>query len=170
LLAKYFKKESKPMAAESDEYLLRVGGVANDDDSVSFVLCNRGDKALDASIRLECPTWRPLRKFSYEAGNVPRNPFADLPKWEEEAAPEENRLLVKVPARSVQLFTTDYRAHVPESVGEPVIGPDGTLSWNPSKDEHHCYTEARKELHFSSRLDVAHKRKLGKKHNRCFRL
>ena len=41
LLVRYFRKNSKPLTISSEDYLLRSGGVVNDDGSFSVAIVNR---------------------------------------------------------------------------------------------------------------------------------
>ena len=139
LLTKYFKKESKPMTIISGEYLLRAGGVVNDDDSVSIALNNRADKALDIELELNCPILRPLRLYVYDSSNVPRNDFADLQPYSDLLSPSDNKTLkIHCPARSMLMLTTDYLDNKPEKI-DGIIEENGVVSWKAATDKNHCY-------------------------------
>jgi len=138
LLAKYFKKESKPLTITSGEYLLRAGGVVNDDGSVSFALNNRGDKELDIELELDCPVMRPFRVYVYDSSNVPRNDFADLQNYSDLLTPDDCKLTLKIPARSMLMLSTDYRENKPEKICG-VAEQEGVVTWAAAKDANHCY-------------------------------
>lgn len=139
LLVKYFRKESKPLTLASGDYLLRCGGVENDDGSFSIAIINRHEGAVDVEISLEGLTaQRPLRNYLYDANNVPNNAFGDLQDYRELIPAEGGKVKVTVPGSSITMLTTDYRDHKPAPVGG-VRCEDGKITWEASTEPEHRY-------------------------------
>lgn len=139
LLVKFFKLNSKPLTIETEDYLLRSGGVVNDNGSFSIALVNRHPEETEIVLTLEgVSADKPLRKYLYDSANVPRNPFGDLQSYEELVSVQNNTVKIKVTGNSVIMLTTDYEEHKPL----PITGiamKENTLSWNPSSEDCHCY-------------------------------
>lgn len=139
LMVKYFKKESKPMSLTTEDYLLRCGGVSNDDGSFSFMIINRHEKPTDIKINLEdLPLDKPLRRFTYDSANVQRNPFGDLQPYDDVIDISGGMLTCKVPGNSIVMFTTDYQCHKPAAI-TGVKAENGKVTWDASSEAEHCY-------------------------------
>lgn len=139
LLVKFFKQNSRPLVIESDDFLLRSGGVVNDDGSFSAAVVNRHPEETEIELSLENLTAdRPLRKYVYDSANVPRSAFADLQDYEELIKAEGNTVKVRVPGSSVVMLTTDYREDRPAAV-QGVRAEGETVLWEPTVDPAHVY-------------------------------
>lgn len=139
LIAKYFRKDSKPLTIETDDYYLRCGGVTNDDGSFSIAIVNRHEEKTELEISLEAfSADKPVKKFTYDSANVPRNKFGDLQTADGLIDSSSGAMRVAVPANSVTLLTTDYVNRTPNAV-EGVRVDNNTISWCESNDEYFCY-------------------------------
>ena len=138
LLAKYLKKESKPLSINTNDYLLRSGGVVNDDGTVSIAIINRSadKKIVDLSFNFKPD--KPMRYYLYDSSNVPRNKFTDLQDYSELINAANNILTVELPSNSVSLLTTDYKDDKPAQINNIAID-NGTVSWDESKCPDHVY-------------------------------
>lgn len=139
LLVKYLRQDGKPLNIATEDYLLRSGGVVNDDGSFSVAIVNRHPEETDIELSLEGLTaGRPLRQYEYDSADVPRNPFGDLQDYSALLQAEGGIVKVTVPGNSVTMLTTDYQEHRPAAV-EGVREAAGVVSWQPTADEAHCY-------------------------------
>ncbi len=139
LLVKYFRKESKPLTLTTGDYLLRCGGVENDDGSFSVCLINRHPEPVDVELSLEGLTaQRPLRNYLYDANQVPHSDFADLQDYRELLPAENGLVKVTLPGSSIAMLTTDYREHKPAPVGN-VRFEEGRITWDASAEPEHRY-------------------------------
>lgn len=139
LLAKYFKKDSKPVFMNTGDYLLRCGGVSNDNGSYSLAMVNRHEEATDVEFTLEgLPTAKPMRLYVYDSANVPRNPFGDLQDYSELVPVQDGVAKITVPGNSIIMLTTDYEERTPAPVAG--VHADGcAVSWEPAADASHRY-------------------------------
>ena len=136
---KYFRKESKPLTLTTGDYLLRCGGVENDDGSFSVCLINRHPEPVDVELSLEGLTARrPLRNYLYDANQVPHSDFADLQDYRELLPAENGLVKVTLPGSSIAMLTTDYREHKPAPVGN-VRFEEGRITWDASAEPEHRY-------------------------------
>lgn len=139
LIAKFFKKNSKPVLMETEDYLLRCGGVSNDDGSYSLAIVNRHEETTDIELSLEwLPTGKKARLYLYDSANVPRNACGDLQDYSELVSTENSSTKLQIPGNSILLLTTDYQEHKPA----PVVGvhADGThVTWTASGEPSHRY-------------------------------
>ena len=81
---------------------------------------------------------QPLRRYVYEAGNVPYSPFNDLQPMTGTVAAKDGLISVSLPAKSITFLTTDYEDRVPKSV-EGLRVADRLLFWTATDDPTHCY-------------------------------
>ena len=136
-LAKLFRRGGVVLGVRTDEPLLRCGAVVNPDGSVSVVVINRGgarDFALVSAVALA----KPLRRYVYEAGRVPWNPFNDLQPAEGTVTARDGRFEATLPAKSMTFFTTDYEDETPAAVRNVRV-VDGRLVWDAAKSANHRY-------------------------------
>lgn len=139
LLAKYFNKDSKPLLIDTEDYYLRSGGVVNDNGSFSVAIVNRHETETEIELDFSgLDTQKPMRKYTYDSANVPRNACGDLQSYDALVAVNENKALIKVPANSVTMVTTDYIDRKPKAVTGVKVNSN-VVTWDKSKDEYHCY-------------------------------
>lgn len=139
LLAKYFRRESKPLSMETGDYLLRSGGVVNDDRSFSIAIVNRHEEQTGISLTLEgLSSHKPLRLYVYDSANVPRNPFGDLQGYTEELPIAGQEVRFCIPGNSVAMLTSDYEVHTPQAV-TGIRMEERRVCWDPSPEDCHCY-------------------------------
>jgi hypothetical protein len=139
LLVRYFRKNSKPLTISSEDYLLRSGGVVNDDGSFSVAIVNRHKEPVEIDISLEnLKSDKALRRYLYDSANVPSSKFADLQDYDELIACAGNSVHVTVPASSIVLLTTDYTDHKPAAI-TGICAEDGTVTWEASTETEHRY-------------------------------
>lgn len=134
LLVKYLKKNGKPFTVDTDDFLLRCGGVVNDNGSFSAAIVNRHAEQTDITVTLEglCPH-QAARVYIYDSANVPRNAFGDLqaPSFMAEAV--DGAFTLTIPANSIVVLTTDYVDRTPAPVLN-VRKEDGVLLWDASEE------------------------------------
>ena len=145
-LVKLFRKNATVLPCAFHDPMLRGGAVINPDRSVSIALINRGAAK---EVEVDCSSWKcrvdgtpalhqPLRRYVYEAANVPYSPFNDLQPMADTVSAKDGVFRVKLPAKSMTFLTTDYEDVVPAPVeGVQVLG--NRLAWEPSADVHHRY-------------------------------
>jgi len=138
LLAKYLKKESKPLSIKSGDYLLRLGGVVNDDGSASVAIVNRNKELTDAELTLNFDPGKPFRHYLYDSANVPRSKFTDLQDYEGLCEASGGVLKVTLPPDSVSMFTTDYKDDKPAIV-TGVAAAGGRVTWDAAGCPDHAY-------------------------------
>lgn len=139
LLVRYFRKNSKPLTISSEDYLLRSGGVVNDDGSFSVAIVNRHKEPVEIDISLEnLKSDKALRRYLYDSANVPRSKFADLQDYDERIACAGDSVHVTIPASSIVLLTTDYTDHKPAAI-TGICAEDGTVTWEASTEAEHRY-------------------------------
>lgn len=139
LFVKYFKYNSKPLTIETEDYLLRSGGVINDDGSFSVAVVNRHAEETELEISLEnLKPGKKVRKYVYDSNNVPRSAFADMQDYEELIDTESGVIRVKMPGNAIIMLTTDYTDEKPASV-TGVCAKKGVVSWDASADPTHVY-------------------------------
>ena len=139
LFVKYFKYNSKPLAIETEDYLLRSGGVINDDGSFSVAVVNRHAEETELEISLEnLKPGKKVRKYVYDSNDVPRSAFADMQDYEELLDAESGVIRVKMPGNAIVMLTTDYTDEKPSSV-TGVCAKEGVVSWDASADPTHVY-------------------------------
>lgn len=145
-LVKLFRKNATVLSCTFADPMLRGGAVMNPDQSVSIALINRGP---EKSVTVDCSSWKtrvdgmptlhqPLRRYVYEASNVPYSPFNDLQPMSGTVEAKDGLLSVELSAKSITFLTTDYEDRVPKSV-EGLRIADGRLSWSATDDAAHCY-------------------------------
>ena len=119
---------------DTDDFLLRCGGVVNDNGSFSAAIVNRHAEQTDITVALEglCPH-QAARVYIYDSANVPRNAFGDLqaPSFMAEAA--DGAFTLTIPANSIVVLTTDYVDRTPAPVLN-VRKEDGVLLWDASEE------------------------------------
>ena len=79
-----------------------------------------------------------MRRYVYEAANVPYNDFNDLQPASGTVGAKDGLLAVDLPAKSITFLTTDYEDRVPKSIKGLRIA-DGWLSWTATDDTAHRY-------------------------------
>ena len=145
-LVKLFRKNATVLVCTFADPMLRGGAVMNPDQSVSIALINRGPAK---AVMVDCSSWKtrvdgtptfhqPLRRYVYEAANVPYNDFNDLQPMSGTVAAKDGFIAVELPAKSITFLTTDYEDRVPNAV-EGVRIADGRLFWSATDDETHRY-------------------------------
>ena len=145
-LVKLFRKNATVLACTFADPMLRGGAVMNPDQTVSIALVNRG---AEKTVSVDCSSWKarvdgtaalhqPLRRYVYEARNVPYSPFNDLQPMKGTVAAKDGLISALLPAKSITFLTTDYENRVPKSVDGLCIA-DGRLSWTATDDPMHCY-------------------------------
>lgn len=145
-LAKLFRKGATVLPVKSDDPLLRSGAVLNPDQSVSVAVINRGEAR---QVTVDCSSFKvrhdgtpllhqPLRRYVYEADNVPWSAFNDLQPASGTVKSSDGSFTALLPAKSMTFFTTDYVDRIPSAV-DGVVLKDGVLSWTPSADAEHRY-------------------------------
>jgi len=136
-LAKLFRKGGTILPVETADPMLRCGAICNTDRTVSLVVINRGD-ARDVSVSSAEAFDKPLRRYVYEADNVPWNAFNDLQPHSGTVVAADGKFRTRLPAKSMTFFTTDYRDVTPAAVGGVCL-KGSRLSWQPSASPDHCY-------------------------------
>lgn len=136
-LAKLFRKGGTVLPVKTADPMLRCGAIYNTDRSVSLVVINRGE-ARDVSVASAAAFGKPLRRYVYEADNVPWNEFNDLQPHSGTVMARDGKFKVRLPAKSATFFTTDYVECVPARV-EGVVLSGGKLSWRPAASPDHRY-------------------------------
>jgi hypothetical protein len=145
-LVKLFRKNATVLPCEFADPMLRGGAVINPDRSVSIALVNRGTAK---SVTVDCSSWKsrvdgtpslhqPLRRYVYEAGNVPYSQFNDLQPASGTVTAREGVFSVELPPKSITFLTTDYEDRVPGAV-EGLRVADGRLFWTATDDPAHRY-------------------------------
>ncbi len=145
-LVKLFRKNSTVLPCAFADPLLRGGAVMNQDRSVSIAIVNRGQAR---AVTVDCSSWKervdgtpalhqPLRRYVYEAENVPENPFNDLQPVSGTVRAKDGWFTVELPAKSIVFLTTDYEDRVPAAV-QDVRLDGGVLRWKESTDTEHRY-------------------------------
>jgi hypothetical protein len=136
-LVKLFRKGATVLPCATQDATLRAGAVLNPDASVSIVIVNRGN-AKEVAVASAQKFSQPLRKYIYEAANIPWNAFNDLQPASGTVAAKGGNFTVPVPANSVVFLTTDYVDRTPSAVSRVRIAK-GRLVWAPSPDPEHVY-------------------------------
>ena len=145
-LVKLFRKNATVLVCTFADPMLRGGAVMNPDQSVSIALINRGPAK---AVTVDCSSWKtrvdgtptfhqPLRRYVYEAANVPYNDFNDLQPMSGTVVAKDGVITVELPAKSITFLTTDYEERVPNAVGGLLIA-EGLLSWTAADDATHRY-------------------------------
>lgn len=137
-IAKLFRKGSRVLKTECADALIRCAAVTNSDGSVAIAAINRKNEADNIEISLEHKCDKPLRKYVFEADNIPYNDFCDLQGHTELVCADESIIKTELPPRSVVFLTTDYKDRIPSEISGIKIS-EGKLCWSPCKDEEHCY-------------------------------
>ena len=136
-MAKLFRKGSRVLKSEWKNEKLRCCAVTNADGTVSIAIINWEDARKNITIELEHNCDKPLRKYVFEANNIPYNKFNDLQKYSGTIS-SENEFNVELPPISIVFLTTDYIDRAPSKIkGLKLSG--GKLTWNKCEDEEHCY-------------------------------
>ena len=126
--------------------------------SLAVRLCNinkiskKCAKTID--IELEHKTDAPLRRYDYEAENIPFNKFCDLQKSSGLVDASSGRFSLEVGPESVTFLTTDYVDRMPSDIKD--VAFDGNyVTWSPCADEEHCYYRVYKDgEQIASTVDV----------------
>ena len=135
----YFNYNSKPLNIETENYLLRSGGVVNDDGSFSIAIVNRHPGKTEIQLSLEnLKPGKKLRKYVYDSNNVPRSKFGDLQDYEELLDVKDDTVSLEMPGNAIVMLTTDYTEERPAAV-TGVRAEAGTVSWDASADPSHVY-------------------------------
>jgi len=137
-VARLFRRGSTVLPIECDDFYLRSGAVLNPDRTISIMVINRGD-AREVTFNLaSVPVHQPMRRYVYEADNVPWNEFNDLQPHSGLVETKNGRFTVKLPAKSMTFFTSDYVDCIPKAIGGVKV-VSGKLVWNASDDANHRY-------------------------------
>ena len=166
-LVKLFRKNATVLQCSFADPLLRGGAVLNPDLSFSVALVNRGP-AKTATV--DCTSWKtrvdgapsldkPMRRYVYEAGSVPYNPFGDLQSPSGTVEARDGAFGVDLPANSIVFLTTDYEDRRPAAVKDVRLD-GGVLRWTASEEPEHRYYRVFHEGHqiastVAEHLDVA---------------
>ena len=145
-LVKLFRKNATVLASSFSDPMLRGGAVMNPDQTVSIALVNRGPAK---AVTVDCSSWKtrvdgtptfhqPLRRYVYEAANVPYNDFNDLQPMLGTVEAKGGFIAVELPAKSITFLTTDYEDREPNAV-EGLRIANGRLSWTAADDAVHRY-------------------------------
>lgn len=137
-MAKLFKKGSRVLISEWDDKNLRCAAVTNADGSVSIAIINWKNEQMDIDMEIEHNCSKALRKYIFEARNIPYSKFNDLQDYSELIDVNENALKTTLPPRSIVFLTTDYTDRVPSEI-TGIKTENGRLCWNKCGDEEHCY-------------------------------
>lgn len=137
-MAKLFKKGSRVLKCSWDNENIRCGAVTNADGSVSIAIVNRGKDTDKAEISLEHDCKKPLRKYVYEANNIPYNDFCDLQAYSGKISAKSGNIKITLSPESVIFLTTDYTDRKPSEILS-LKKKGKTLSWKKCEDAEHCY-------------------------------
>lgn len=137
-MAKLFKKGSRVLKCDWDNRYIRSCAITNADGSVSIAVINWKNEQTDVCIELEHSCDKPLRKYVFEAGNIPYNDFCDLQDFSELVNKSDGKIETVLPPRSIIFLTTDYTDRIPSEISGIRID-EGELHWNKCEDDEHCY-------------------------------
>ena len=99
---------------------------------------NRGKDKDKVEISLEHDCKKPLRKYVYEANNIPYNDFCDLQAHSGKISAKRGNIKITLPPESVIFLTTDYTDRKPSEILS-LKKKGKTLSWKKCEDAEHCY-------------------------------
>lgn len=137
-MAKLFRKGSRVLKCEWDNKYLRCCAVTNADGSVSIAVINWDTNQTDVTAELEHTCDKPLRKYVFEASDIPYNDFDDLQTYSELVDVTDNKIQTVLPPKSIIFLTTDYTDRIPSEITGIRI-ENNRLYWDVCKDEEHCY-------------------------------
>ena len=139
LLVKYLKYNGKPFTIKTDDFLLRSGGVMNDDGSFSVAIVNRHKEETEIEVVLDnFKADKKIRMYLYDSANVPRSEFAELQEPSALLCGCEGKVTITVPGSSIVMLTTDYTDAKPAAVTGVKV-EDGKITWDKSEDASHVY-------------------------------
>jgi len=136
-LARLFRRGATVLPCTGDDDLVRAGAVLNPDRTVSFAIINRGD-ARELTVTSAAVLSKPLRRYVYEAANVPFSPFNDLQPASGTVTAKDNAFTVSLPAKSMTFLTTDYEETLPPAITDVCVA-NGRVTWPASQDPDHRY-------------------------------
>lgn len=137
-MAKLFKKGSRVLESRWEDSSIRCGAVTNADGSVSIAVVNWKNEADNVTIELEHMCDKPLRKYIFEASNIPYNDFCDLQGHSSLVELSEGCIKTILPPKSVVFLTTDYCDRIPGEI-KNIRFSGSRLVWDKCKEEEHCY-------------------------------
>ena len=139
LLVKYLKANGKPFTIQTEDYLLRSGGIMNDDGTFSLAIVNRHKEQTELEVVLDnFPADKKVRLYLYDSANVPRSKFAELQQPSALLCADGGVLKFTVPGSSIVMLTTDYTDAKPAPVTGMAVC-DGKITWDKSSDDSHVY-------------------------------
>ncbi|MBR5307150.1 MAG: hypothetical protein IKU43_00135 [Clostridia bacterium] len=137
-MVKLFRKGSRTFAVECDDKNLRACAVTNPDGSFSCAVINIGNEATRVSLEIQHNLGKPMRKYDFEADNVPFNKFCDLQPFSALVEAKDGRCEIEAPPMSVTFLTTDYVDRKPSEI-KNVRTEGDFVKWDSCEDAEHCY-------------------------------
>jgi len=137
-LARLFRRGSTVLPCTVDDEMLRAGAVLNPDRTVTLAVINRGAERTVSFDLAKAPPHQTMRRYVYEAANVPWSPFNDLQPHSGTVAAQDGRFTVTLPAKSMTFLTSDYVDRVPSEIDDIDVD-DGVLTWDACEDADHRY-------------------------------
>lgn len=98
---------------------------------------------------------KPLRRYAYEVGSVPYNPFGDLQSPSGTVEARDGAFGVDLPAKSIVFLTTDYEDRQPAAVKDVRLD-GGVLRWTASEEPEHRYYRVFRDGHQIASTVAAH--------------
>lgn len=138
LLAKYFKKDARLLQCGCEEEIIVSSAITNPDGSVSVCIVNLDGEERQARLTMDFPLAQEFRRYLYRVDAPPHNEFLDLQPYSDLLPCDKSGALLKLPAHSMTLLTSDYIRRTPPTV-RGVYEKGGTLVWEPGDEETHCY-------------------------------
>ncbi len=132
-IARYFRKGSRVLHCQTENEALRCGAVFCPGGGVSVCIINNSAENAEVSVFCGLSPKKPYRCFTYDANNVPHNPFNDLQPF---TVLSGNT--VAVPSMGMVLLTTDYTERTPSEI-TGIAKEGNTLKWDHCDDAEHCY-------------------------------
>ena len=137
-IAKLFRKGSRTLECTTDDSELRAFAVTNPDGTFSAAVINIGGEAKNIQLEIQHNLGKAMRRYDFDAANIPYNDFCDLQTYSALAEANGNECEISVPAMSVTFLTTDYVDRKPSEVTN-IRAENGRLTWDACKDKEHCY-------------------------------
>lgn len=151
-LAHLFRGPAQAVAVETNDPWLRAGAARHADGRWSIAVVNRYQAAVPVEINLPIGQAEPpvFRKYLYDATNVKKHPFGDLP------GPVATLTLAgtlrdTLGPHTLAIYTTTYDATPPAPVRGLLVKTEETgaktLRWQPNRDADFCYYRVFRSKH-----------------------
>ena len=139
IMTRFMKQNTHVLYHQSDDDLIRLAVLQDQEGHVSICLVNRHAEARDVRLELGNLVKKAMRMYQYDPQNIPRNRFADLQDPIDMAEVDENGVsLVRLAGNTVTVLTTDYEDRTPP-MAQNLRLEDGRLTWDAVVDVDHRY-------------------------------